>query len=284
MEVILSIVAVIAGVSIYDFYSARKWQLVTSEIRNDVVFQNRNQKYGAYVIRRDYDRNMVYIMLGVICSIGLLVGGFMYFKSEPILEKTQIIPSEVLIPYVIPSVKPDPPLKPTDKVTPDLKSDNIAPPEVVDELIKDKPLTEDELAKLKMGKKNDGKDSVGLFREPIKVIIPPVIIVKPKVDEASEIPDVDPSFPNMAPFIQKKLNYPEEAIQLQKEGKCYLKFVVNLDGSVSEVSILRGVPDCPECDKEAMRVVRLMKNWEPGTINGKPVRSWMRLPINFKLE
>ena len=82
MEVILSIVAVIAGVSIYDFYSARKWQLVTSATRNDIVFQNRNQKYGAYVIRRDYDRNMVYIMLGVILSIGTLVGGFMYFKSE----------------------------------------------------------------------------------------------------------------------------------------------------------------------------------------------------------
>ena len=229
MEVILSIVAVIAGVSIYDFYSARKWQLVTSATRNDIVFQNRNQKYGAYVIRRDYDRNMVYIMLGVMLSIGTLVGGFMYFKSEAAETKIEVPPVDPpIIPYIIPSAKIDPPTKPTNKVTPDLKTDNIAPPKIVDDLVKDKPLTEEELAKLRMGQKNDGKDTVGFIKDPVKVIIPPVIIVKPPIVEPSDIPEVDPKFDNLSGFIQKKLNYPEEAIQLQKEGKCFLKLIRNV--------------------------------------------------------
>ena len=189
-------------------------------------------------------------------------------------------------PVLIDTNKPDEPEKdPVKKtVSAAVKTDEVPTPKVVDKPVVEKILTDEELAKLKLGKKSDGKDTAGIFQEPKKVYVPPVIITKPPIVEPTDIPDEDPKFDNISGFIQKKFNYPEEAIQMQKEGKCYLKFVVNLDGSVSDVSIVRGVPDCPECDKEALRVVRLMKNWEPGKIAGKPVRSWMRLPINFKLE
>ena len=55
MELIISVVALIAGVSLYDYFSARHWQQVTSGERNDTVFASRNREYGAYQIRKNYD-------------------------------------------------------------------------------------------------------------------------------------------------------------------------------------------------------------------------------------
>ncbi len=107
---------------------------------------------------------------------------------------------------------------------------------------------------------------------------------KPLVIDPINIPEVDPSFFNLSAFIQKRLVYPQTAIEAGLQGKCYLKFVVNIDGSVSNVSVVRGVPDCPECDREAVRVIRQMKDWKPGVNEGKQVRSWMQLPINFTLQ
>lgn len=55
------------------------------------------------------------------------------------------------------------------------------------------------------------------------------------------------------------------------------------DGSIGTVTVFRGVPNCPECDQEAVRVVKLMPKWIPGKHEGKPVRSYYNLPVTFKL-
>jgi protein TonB len=63
-----------------------------------------------------------------------------------------------------------------------------------------------------------------------------------------------------------------------------LKFIVGSDGKIEEVNVIRGIPGCPECDKEASRVIRTMPKWKPGKIKGKAVRSYFNLPITFELE
>lgn len=88
----------------------------------------------------------------------------------------------------------------------------------------------------------------------------------------------------MNALMNQQIHYPQEAYDLGIEGKCYLRFVVEADGSVGDVNILRGVPDCPECDKEAVRFMKNLPVWIPGTIDGKPVVSTMNTFIRFTLQ
>ena len=83
-------------------------------------------------------------------------------------------------------------------------------------------------------------------------------------------------------YVDANLNIPEIAIQNGIQGKCYLQFIVSAKGNISNVKVIRGVPDCPECDKEAVRVVKAMPNWVPGENSGKTVNSTVTLPVSFK--
>jgi TonB family protein len=69
--------------------------------------------------------------------------------------------------------------------------------------------------------------------------------------------------------IQDNLNYPPSAIELGIQGKVTLKFVVEKNGQVSNVSVVRGIPGCAECDKEAIKVVSKMPNWKSAKNAGK---------------
>lgn len=100
------------------------------------------------------------------------------------------------------------------------------------------------------------------------------------VDEPAEYPG---GMSAMREYLKNNMMYPMSAKEAGIQGKCYLRFIVNTDGSISDVRVLRGVADCPECDKEATRVVKNMPNWKPGRMNGKDVKMYFTLPISFKL-
>lgn len=84
-------------------------------------------------------------------------------------------------------------------------------------------------------------------------------------------------------FIKVNMKYPENALKEKIEGKCYLQFVVQKDGSISNVQVKKGVVDCPECNVEAIRIVKSMPRWKPGQFRGENVNSVYSLPISFKL-
>lgn len=81
-------------------------------------------------------------------------------------------------------------------------------------------------------------------------------------------------------FLMKELKYPAEARAANEVGEVIVGFTVGMDGYISGVRVLK--PVSPSLNAEAMRVVKLMKYWKPGTRNGKPVRAEMSIPINFK--
>lgn len=83
-------------------------------------------------------------------------------------------------------------------------------------------------------------------------------------------------------YISKNVNYPQYALEHDIQGKVYLMFIVETDGSVSSVSIAKGVSAC--IDREALRVINEMPKWEPAYHEGKPIRTIYRLPINFALR
>jgi protein TonB len=88
----------------------------------------------------------------------------------------------------------------------------------------------------------------------------------------------------MMKYIQKNIQYPAMAREAGIGGKCFLKFVVGPDGSISDVQVLKGVPGCPDCDKEAMRVVKSMPKWKAGKMNGRAVNVYFNIPINFTIK
>jgi protein TonB len=110
--------------------------------------------------------------------------------------------------------------------------------------------------------------------------------VKVSDDEAIFfVVEVQPEFPggmdSMYAFIQKNLIYPEKAKAEGIEGRVFITFTIEKDGSVSNVKILRGIGG--GCDEAAKEVVEKMPKWKPGTQRGKPVRVQFNLPIKFEL-
>lgn len=116
---------------------------------------------------------------------------------------------------------------------------------------------------------DDGPEEVQIEEEPI-------------VDFA----EVEPSFPGgdaaMAQFIRDNVQYPELAREMGEQGTVYVQFVVNSDGSIQDVEVIKGVSDL--LNKEAVRVVKAMPKWTPGEQAGKKIRVRFRIPIKFTIS
>ena len=116
---------------------------------------------------------------------------------------------------------------------------------------------------------------------------PPAKPTIKKVEEAVEdFPDEDAEFPGgaaaMMKWINDNINYPETSIEMNEQGRVFLQFVVEKDGSITNVKVDRGVST--DLDNEAKRVIRKMPKWKPGETKGRAVRARCRLPINFQLN
>ena len=104
--------------------------------------------------------------------------------------------------------------------------------------------------------------------------------------EIFQIVEEMPSYPGgdakLMEFVAKNIKYPQIARETGIQGRVFVGFVVEPDGSVSNVKVLRGIGG--GCDEEAMRVVKSMPKWKPGKQRGKAVRVSYMLPVNFKLQ
>lgn len=96
----------------------------------------------------------------------------------------------------------------------------------------------------------------------------------------------EPEFPGgtdgLIQFLTENIQYPESSVKANEKGIVYMKFIVQKDGNVSNIEVLRS-SSYAALDKEAIRIISTMPTWNPGTKNGKPVDSEMTLPINFAL-
>ena len=118
---------------------------------------------------------------------------------------------------------------------------------------------------------------------------PPIHHAEPvKQIDAYDVVDEPAEFPGgkaaLTAFLGKNMRYPATAIEQDLQGKCYLKFMVDKEGSISDIRIQRGVLNCPECDKEALRLISIMPKWKPAKVNAQPVNSYFNLPVQFSLN
>jgi len=109
--------------------------------------------------------------------------------------------------------------------------------------------------------------------------------MKPDKNGVYQIAEEMPQFPGgekaLMEYIAKNLTYPQEARDKGVEGRVFIGMVIEKDGSVSNVKVLRGISQ--ECDAEAVRVISSLPKWKPGKMKGEPVQVSYQIPINFKL-
>lgn len=290
MLVIVSIIVIVAVFSLVDYFSSRSWQRVTSETRNETVFEKRNKAYGAYVIRNDYDRNLVLIMLSLVFGTGILFAAYNEFKNpvqatKVIIDPPRIEDTTVLILDEIEPPKPKVPQK--TEVKPETNQQQFVEMKVVDVKVNDSVLAQEKLNDQQIGTitvrkiiPNDFK-LVGETKNVQTIVTPPKREVHTSVEKEAFFPG---GYPALMSYIQTNLVYPTEGIEINAQGKCYLRFIVDFEGRISSVKVLRGIQGCPECDREAIRVLKGMPEWEPGKVGGVSVSSYFDLPINFSLS
>lgn len=107
-----------------------------------------------------------------------------------------------------------------------------------------------------------------------------------EVDEIFTIVEDKPTFPGgdgaMYKYLGKSIDYPSQARRMGIEGRVFVQFIVDKDGSIKEVQAIKGIG--AGCDEEAVRVIKAMPSWKPGKQRGRPVKVRMVLPVFFKLN
>lgn len=241
---------------------------------DEIIFENRNQEYGAYDLRKRYKSVTSLSILGAVILGTLLV---ILFSLKPQKITASTGPGTIVI-AVIDDYIPPPVDQPKPKMPPQLQQiiQNVTP-EVVDDtnITSYIPITDDIIRNTTDGDVND------ILNKVIEVpadIIPPEQTIFVKVEE-------DPEFPGgqgaLLEYIGRNTQYPAEAIENNIEGRVILKFVVNPDGSADRIEILKGVD--PLLDKEAIRVVSTLPKFKPGKQNGMPVAVWYTVTVLFKI-
>jgi periplasmic protein TonB len=119
------------------------------------------------------------------------------------------------------------------------------------------------------------------FANEIKNLDTPIYTFQ--TDSLAETPPAFKGGPiKMYKFINKNFVYPEAAQKAKTQGKVMLKILVESDGDIGKISVLKGIGN--GCDEEAVRIIRAMPAWIPAMRNGKPLASYYTLPIVFKLK
>jgi protein TonB len=248
----------------------------------DIVFKNRNKEYGSYYLRKKYRKFLTisliigFVLVGVIVAYPLINA---YINKERLIRE-----KEKEVGVTIDNIKqedappPPPPPPPPEAMVEKVKF--TAPVVVEDTTIEVSMANMDDLNK---------KGNVEAPTEDIVVDVKddgPKVIETPVQQEIFTVVEEQPGYPGgeeaRIGFLQQNIKYPEEAKELGIQGKVFVTFVVEVDGAISDVRVLRGIGG--GCDEEAIRVVKSMPKWVPGKQRGVPVRVQFNLPIKFTLQ
>ena len=262
----------------------------------DIIFANRNKAYGAYQLRRAYNK-----YLGRAFAYGLLLIG-LFFALPYILSAVRSLvpepPVDVVAelgppPDIDPNQPPPPPPPPPPTPPPPTRTTVQFVPPVIkedDQVQEETPPDVDKTleTEAEVGQKDvEGDDNAAPadFDAPAPAVEEPP---PPPPEKTYEMFDIQkpPSFPGgekeLQKFLAENIKYPALARENNIQGNCAIAFVVNKDGSVSDIQILKDIGG--GCGKEAIRVVNTMPKWSPGEANGHPVKVKFTLPVRFRLE
>ena len=268
---------------------------------SDLMFENRNKEYGAYVLRRQTTARNIKSIITVLILFALVMvymvaknayddyqakhqaqtqvtelTALQEQKKEAKVERKEVVKQEK-IEQVVEKVKSS--IKFTAPV---IKKDDEVRPE-------DEMKSQDEImnSKVAVGFANVvGNDESGEVLKAKEVLVTEPVKPKEEENKVFDVVEQMPSFPGgtaaLMAYLQKAIKYPPVAEENGIQGRVICTFVVERDGSVTDVRIAKSVD--PSLDKEAQRVVSAMPKWIPGKQNGQSVRVKYTLPVTFRLQ
>jgi len=256
----------------------------------DLVFENRNTEFGAFVLRKESNKRHLKALI-----IAVLI--FLIAITTPILVKkiienakanhtTAVQISDIHVENI---KKPEPP-KPDIPVEPKVVERNtvqfIPPVITADKNVRDtdeiKPTVQVMVDTHTIGTKTvtTGSDTAQIRTQTA------ITGTTPTVDPIIEVPQTEAQFPGgitaLYDFLNKNITYPAADRDAGVQGRVVVSFVIAKDGRISEVKIMKSLS--PGCDEEAVRLVQSMPPWSPGKQGDVAVRSRRILPIVFKIQ
>ena len=290
---------------------ARGVNLTSAEWR-DLIFEGKNKEFGAYQLRKKSTKRHLWAILGIIVLlIAVAISVYSYIAYREMKEAEEAAQGADMSEVIIEAeaeveeeeeeeeVKYEEPEPEDQPVEEDVASQQMTEIAIVEKPDKDKEVknvTEVQDNQAQIGNiDKEGRIDVSAVQNATKDIIappePPKVEPKPEPrkpepEKIFEAVEQQAQFPGghgaLNSWLAKNLKYPEVAAANNVEGKVIVQFVVEEDGSISQVTVARGVDK--DLDREAVRVVKRMPKWQPGKNNGVAVRSKFTLPVVFKLQ
>ena len=264
----------------------------------EMVFEGRNKEYGAYRLRKNAGKRNLYSLITIFIAALAIWGGISLVKfvesrtksvaQTSVAELSTLNQPKKKAEVKQQKVKLEQPEKVVERVkssvkftAPVIKKDNEVKPE--DELKTQDELmnTKTAIGALDVKGNDDANGEVLKIKEAVAQPEP-----KPEVEKVFDVVEQMPSFPGgpsaLMEWLSNNVKYPVVAQENGVQGRVVVSFVVERDGSITDVKVVRGVD--PSLDKEASRVVRAMPRWIPGKQNGSAVRVKYNVPVAFRLQ
>ena len=265
----------------------------------EMVFEGRNKEYGAYRLRKNAGKRNLYSLITIFIAALAIWGGislvkFVESRTKSVAQTSVAVLSALNQPKKKAEVKQqkkvklEQPEKVVERVkssvkftAPVIKKDDEVKPE--DELKTQDELmsTKTAIGALDVKGNDDANGEVLKLKEAVAQPEP-----KPEVEKVFDVVEQMPSFPGgpsaLMEWLSNNVKYPVVAQENGVQGRVVVSFVVERDGSITDVKVVRGVD--PSLDKEASRVVRAMPRWIPGKQNGSAVRVKYNVPVAFRLQ
>ena len=257
---------------------------------DDIVFEDRNRRYGAYWLRTHYNEHVAHGLLWASLAVLVaIVGPIAYkyaFPAEVVVPEKEVIFYIDPPPSFTPTLPPVPPMPPPSvKMT--TPTTMFVPPVIVAQDVLEKVPTMEDLKKSAPGANTStGNPNASLFGGAAEGVpngkdfgLDQPAAAQPDFTVAELMPLAEFDY---AAYIAKNVVYPAQDIRNEVSGYVYVNFRVAADGSVQDARVVKGIS--PTADAEALRVIVAMPNWVPGKQNGKPVNVRMTVPVRFRLN
>jgi protein TonB len=267
----------------------------------EMVFANKNREYGAYKLRKGTSNRNIKALL-ILAIAATLVGGFLVYKiqaqkaEEARMARMEAMElsklqeqakkrekKEIVKPKIQPK-KEIPVARQTQKFTaPVIKKDELVKEE---NQVKQMDKLDEKVAVGTENVKGTTNRTVEAVRNDIAVNTPPPAPKQEVTQKVFDVVEEMPSYPGgpaaLMSYLNSNIRYPVVAQENGVQGRVVISFVVETDGSITQVKVARSVD--PSLDKEAERVVSAMPHWKPGRQNGQAVRVKYNVPVTFKLQ
>jgi protein TonB len=267
----------------------------------DLVFDGKNEAYGAYAIRQSTSRRNLWAMLALIAGLITIVATFLLVNvaSEAIAAARAEHETEVTLEQIEEEIEEE---KEDEEIVYDIQeieqmvaeetvmnSEKFTAYEMEDDAPEQVTKTQDEVAQsdvaigaIDYDQGSDEAEHVLKVNEKVVDEVPPAVEETKVFDVVEQMPQFKGGDAALMDYLQKNLRYPPIAEENGIKGRVICQFVVERDGSITDIKVVRSVD--PSLDKEAVRVIKAMPKWTPGKQNGSAVRVKFTLPVTFTLQ